>query len=366
MRFGSKEKRACLTVLFLLLVSMLTIVPGSQAVERVRLTVGDTTGAAGELNSAITVTLTNPFDNIPAFNIWIRLSQPGIAQFQTELDTIIDSTYWVCSTGTPENCSEWVAVDFPDQNPYDSIHIDTVEALVGSFDTVGTRISGWELVDARAIIDGADGLDIRVSAIADRASVPGTHPPLSPGTGVLFRLLADILPIPASQEERTVTVYVDPSWKENFSVSDAAGNAIGWVVVEVPDTNYYMCTLPDPEGCLQYTKVPKWDCPPEGCDSVYIGVDYSTVFDDTQVALFPGELTVDSWMCGDVTGEGNVSIGDVSRIIDHLFITYPVIDPKEPGNTNCSTEIPVVLTIGDISALIDHLFINQQPLCCQN
>ena len=368
MRFGSKERHACLAVLSLLLVISFLFVPDVTAQQRIRLTVGDTTGSSGELNSAITVTLTNLYDEIPAFHIWIRLTEPGIAEFQTDIDTVIDTTYWHCATGTPEDCTEWVAVDFPEQTPedVDSIHIDTVEAIVGSFDTVGTRISGWEMVDARSIISGADGMDIRVSAIADRASVEGTHPPLSPGTGVLFRLLADILPIPPEQTNRTVTVYVDPSWKENFAISDLDGHAIGWVVVEVPDINYYMCTIPDPEGCLEWTKVHEWECPTEGCDSVAYTVEYTTVLDEDQVALFPGELTVENWVCGDVTGEGNVSIGDISLIIDHLFINFPDIDPIEPGNTNCSTEVPIRLTIGDISALIDHLFINQEPLCCEN
>ena len=183
---------------------------------------------------------------------------------------------------------------------------------------------------------------------------------------MLFRVLADILPIPPEQTDRTVTVYIDPSWKENFAISDLEGHAIGWVVTEVPDTNYFMCTLPDPGGCLEWTKVHEWECPEGGCDSVEITVDYTTILDYDQVALFPGELTVDNWVCGDVTGEGNVTIGDVSLIIDHLFINFPPIDPLEPGNTNCSTEVPIRLTIGDVSALIDHLFINQQPLCCEN
>jgi len=89
------------------------------------------------------------------------------------------------------------------------------------------------------------------------------------------------------------------------------------------------------------------------------------VLDETQVSLNPGSITVRNWVCGDVTGDSNVTIGDLSLLIDHLFINNPAIDTPAAGNTNCSQEFPIVLSIGDVSALIDHLFIGEQPLCCE-
>lgn len=365
---ATKKQRihTCLAASILVVVMLLSIAPSSQAVERLRVTVGDTTGTAGEMNSAVTVFLNNTMDEIAAFNVWLRFSQPDIAEFQNNEVTIVDTTYWLCTEYVGEVCVDSTAVSFPDIDPWDFMHIETVDAVIGNFDTVGTLISGWEMVTSRSVIAGLDGLDIKVTAIADQQSVPGTVPPLQPqGGGVLFRLLADILPIPPEQEDRTVGVFVDVSWKPHFIFSTPEGEAIGWVTVPTPDTNYYQCTMPDPGGCLEWTKVHEWECPEGGCDSVAIELVDVAMLDYDQVSLYAGSITVETYRCGDCNDDTEVTIGDISVLIDHLFINGVPIEPLERCNTNCSTEIPVELTIGDVSVLIDHLFINQLPLCCE-
>ncbi len=369
MRFGSNEKRTCLAASIVVMVLLLSLAPSSQAIERLRITVGDTTGSAGELNSAVTVFLTTTVDEIAAFNIWLRLTQPGIAEFQTNGVTVLDTTYWLCIEEVEEVCVDSQAVDFPDINPWDFRHIEEVDALIGNFDTVGTLISGWEMVTSRSIITGPDGQplnqDIKLTAIADQGSVPGTVPPLPPLTnGVLFRLLADIMPIPDEQEDRTVGVAVDVSWKPNFVFSTPEGVAVGWITVPELDSNFYMCTIPDPGGCLEWTKVHKWECPDGECDSVGVEWVDVAVLDDEQVTILDGSITVDNWICGDCNGDGKITIGDITMMIDHLFISGVPIEPIERANTNCSTEQPVQPTIGDIIILVDNLFISENPLCC--
>jgi hypothetical protein len=366
MKFGSTQVRTCLLTSIFALIMLLGFAPDTQAIDRLRVTVGDTTGASGEQNSVVSVFMTNTMDDIQAFTLHLTLARNDIANFQTQLDTVIDSTYWICADGTPAACNQWEGVDSPFTYPWDSLHVDTVEAWLGNFDTTGSLISGWEMVTSRAVSTGDYGLDILVTAIADQEDPPAVVPPISPQNGgLLFRILADIFDIPTSQEDRTVAVQIDISWKPYFVFSTPVGEAVGWISVEVPDTNYYMCTLPDPGGCGEWTKVPLWQCPDEICDSVAIDTVEIAVLDDEQVSLFDGSITVENWVCGDVTGEGNVSIGDISLLIDHMFINEPPIDPIEAGNVNCSTEVPIELTIGDLSVLIDHLFINMQPLCCE-
>ena len=74
---------------------------------------------------------------------------------------------------------------------------------------------------------------------------------------------------------------------------------------------------------------------------------------------------------GDANGDGasEPTIGDISILIDHLFVTgaalscYPEADVNQSGGSN-PTDIDI--TIGDISMLIDHLFVTGVALpSCQ-
>jgi len=379
MRFRSVDRRTCYAALILVFALLLGAATDSQAIERIRVTVGDTTGTAGEQNSVVTVFLTNTMDQVSAFTLHLVLTRNDIANFQNNLDTVVDTTYWkewCCTQWQDEVCvdsaQDTCAVDFPDLEPWDFFEVDTIEAFTGNFDTVGTLISGWEMVDARSVSTGELGLDIKLSAIADRQTVPGYKPPINPQQGgVLFRLLADIFPISPLQEDRTVGIVVDVSWKPYFVFSTPAGEAIGWVQVEVPDTNYYKCENweppdpPNPPVCYDWKKVPLTECPGGVCDSVFIDTVEIAVLDSTQVKLYNGSITVLNYICGDCNGNGEITIGDISLLIDHLFISGAPIEPKERCNTNCSTEQPVVLTISDISVLIDRLFITGKQMCCE-
>ena len=75
-------------------------------------------------------------------------------------------------------------------------------------------------------------------------------------------------------------------------------------------------------------------------------------------------------MVGDVNGVGGdePTVGDISRLIDFLFITRTPLDCLEEADINQSgTNINPPLdeddiTIADVSLLIDHLFISKVPL----
>jgi hypothetical protein len=383
MWFFSDNRRNCLAASVLVLILLLALAPESQAVERMRVRVGDTTGAAGQENSVVTVFLNNTFDDISAFTLHLILTRNDIANFQTELDTVIETTYWKewcwrCTQWNGTTCvdsalfQDTCAVDFPDTQPWDFMLVDTVEAFTGNFDTVGTLISGWEMVESRSVSTGELGLDIKMTAIADRQSIPGYKPPIHPQQGgVLFKLLADIFPIPDTQLDREVGIVVDVAWKPYFVFSTPAGVAIGWISVPVPDTNYYMCENWDPTFtyCSDSTKVHKWECPDGICDFVVIDTVQVAELDTTQVRVINGKLSVLSWICGDCNGDGNPggdpTLGDIMMMVDHIFINGTPIIPVEKCNLNCSTESPVVLTLGDIMVLVDRLFITGKKMCCE-
>lgn len=55
-----------------------------------------------------------------------------------------------------------------------------------------------------------------------------------------------------------------------------------------------------------------------------------------------------------------VTMGDLTVLIDHLFITLTPLDCLEEGNVDLSTD--GLVTMGDLTVMIDHLFITLTPL----
>ncbi|MBD3257027.1 hypothetical protein GF377_01245 [candidate division GN15 bacterium] len=68
---------------------------------------------------------------------------------------------------------------------------------------------------------------------------------------------------------------------------------------------------------------------------------------------------------GNVDGSGDdaVTLGDLTIMVDHLFISLDPIDCWEEGNLDGSLpEGPGSVTLADLTILIDHLFISLDPL----
>ncbi len=61
-----------------------------------------------------------------------------------------------------------------------------------------------------------------------------------------------------------------------------------------------------------------------------------------------------TWALGDVDHSHTVDIGDLTMLVDHLFISFDPILPRKVADMNgdCSVDI------GDLTALVDHLFIS--------
>jgi len=75
--------------------------------------------------------------------------------------------------------------------------------------------------------------------------------------------------------------------------------------------------------------------------------------------VFSWRLAILSIARGDANNDGEITTGDVSRIIDYLFITLtPLFPDRLLGDVNCDGDV----TIGDVNLLIDHLFISLDPL----
>jgi hypothetical protein len=65
-------------------------------------------------------------------------------------------------------------------------------------------------------------------------------------------------------------------------------------------------------------------------------------------------------MCGDLNYDFDITLSDVSRLIDYLYIS------KMPPNSLWSADIngSQKVTLSDVSVLIDHLYISKAPIDC--
>lgn len=72
--------------------------------------------------------------------------------------------------------------------------------------------------------------------------------------------------------------------------------------------------------------------------------------------------TVCMRVCGDVTGDGGVELGDIVYLINYLFRSGPAPDPLEAGDVNACD---AVVELGDVVYLINYVFRNgPPPYCC--
>jgi uncharacterized protein (TIGR02145 family) len=62
----------------------------------------------------------------------------------------------------------------------------------------------------------------------------------------------------------------------------------------------------------------------------------------------------------DGSSDGLVTMGDLTVLIDHLFISLTPLACPEAGNVDQSTD--GLITMGDLTVMIDHLFITLAPL----
>ncbi|UCC43801.1 MAG: S8 family serine peptidase [Candidatus Zixiibacteriota bacterium] len=87
-------------------------------------------------------------------------------------------------------------------------------------------------------------------------------------------------------------------------------------------------------------------------------------FDEaTHATAYSDALSFDfkSFICGDADGNGtDPDIGDLTYLINYLFIDGPAPDPYISGSVDCNE----IIDIGDITALIGYLFIAGDEPCC--
>jgi hypothetical protein len=117
--------------------------------------------------------------------------------------------------------------------------------------------------------------------------------------------------------------------------------------------------------CAEYASLIKTDCNDNDA-TIYPGAP-EVADDQIDQDCDQADATCCEGVVGDVNGDGSAepSIGDITKLIDHLFgYRLPLICFQEADANQSGGRYPVEadITIGDISTLIDHLFITEKPL----
>lgn len=349
------------------------------------LQVGDTVGYPATLNSAISVYMKNYSDTVAGFELWLMLDRPDRIIFQTNLDTVVDTTRWRCTQYSGPNCIDsvvaslyWVCTQYSGNTCIDStmqygyyrcnqyqggscidstfipgwswMKIDTTEVFTGNFDTTGTLTRGWEYIQSRSL--GGQGFDIKITAQANTIPPPykrGIGPQY--GTTPLIKLLADILPVPSGDTDRTVRIMIQANNLDNFAFTDQKGDLIGVYTDTVTDTVLWRCqdwaNPPQNTICLFWQVVPE---PP------YDSMSFRDVLvgrlDTSKVYLDDGSLTVLRGKCGDVNNNGVVNILDVTFLIAYLYKHGPTPPVLSLANANGTWPINIL----DATYLIAYLY----------
>jgi len=344
--------------------------------------VGDTTASPGEQNTVISVYLSNWDDTIAGFNLWVQLDRPDIMFFQTNLDSSIDTTRWLCQSWNGPDCEdsifvygdtlfflclEWdeqtwecidstvvppdSAYDFFHEADWDFFHVDTNEVLIGNIDVAGTLVENWEWVDARSL--SGYGTDLNIAGIADLPNPPTTQGILPQQGGVLIKMLADVYSIPDTMQDRTVNVMIQSDFLAHLNFARPDGSSIGVTTVGVPDTNCWICTAWAGDVCLNWKRI---SMPPEGgCDSTSYDIDTIAVLDTTDVILVDGSLNVESFLVGDVNADGQAAdIADLVYLVAWMFSGGPAPIPMDSGDVNCDGGAQP--DIADLVYMIAYMF----------
>jgi len=185
----------------------------------------------------------------------------------------------------------------------------------------GYEYSEWSLLET-----------FYVDGVSEPPTIPqANYPPDTAGTPVY-----DMLPI-----------FV---WSQSFDPDPF--DTVRYKLDIAMDSNFVFAVAVDSLPCYSYTLV----------DSLGFNTHYwwrVTAFDRTDLSSQSmNQPDFWTWTLGDVDHSHVTDIGDLTRLVDYLFITYTPIYPLKVGDVNGDC----IVDIGDLTRMIDYLFLTFTPL----
>lgn len=355
-RFTSKR----LAVGLFAAILVLAIGPSTSAqVPVLRLDIEDTVAVSTQQHVTAEVYLDNYFHEVAGFQIWVQLDRPDLLRFPNDyLYTRYDTICWMCTAWDGSTCIDSVIEPWFPQDPMcDWISVDTVDIVGSAIDTVGTLINGWEFIAVRS--PSGIGTDLLITALAEALGGPIT-PGIAPQQGgTLVRLILELqggLLGPAA--DNVTRLMINTSMIDHFGFSDPYGNVIGLNARcdTVIDSTMFLCAQWVEDVCIQWTVV---DQPP--FDSVWVDTTYYPCVDTSQVLVYDGSITL--VLCGDVNGDGQMSVSDLTALVGWMFPPPGVDNPiyRQAADLDASGGPP---NISDVTYLVAYLFAGgPAPLC---
>ncbi len=164
----------------------------------------------------IPVNVSNISDSIAGFQLWINISEPSLVKFKS-----------------------------------DSIRYPGTDSAIyfAKFDTVGTRIRGWEYIQAR-ILDDSIGALLNIIGTADNGGAP-IKPPLTPGSGAFIKLFCQTKGALGDSicDSATVSLVIN---RAQTRFSDQRGNLIAYACTAYVETTYQNCAQFVGPNCVSW------------------------------------------------------------------------------------------------------------------
>lgn len=256
-------------------------------------------------NLMIPVNVTNFVDSIAGFQLWVNISEPSLIRFKKDSIHIVP--------GSP-----------PDTQYF------------AKFDTSGTRISGWEYLQAR-ILDDTVGALLNIIGTADNGSNP-IRPPLNPGGGRFIKLFCETKGTLGDSlgDSAVIKLIINQS---TTRFSDQHGDLIAYSCSSWVDTVYSNCAQWVGPNCVSWfdtTIVPRSSC----------------VFDTLTGLYIDGKIGFLGCKCGDADGNGLWTISDAVYLITYIFAGGPAPNPSCRGDADGNG----LITISDAVYLISYIF----------
>jgi hypothetical protein len=163
----------------------LSSVPATAQTPRLEVSLSNDYVDAGVPTGYLTAYIRNPIDSVAGFKIWMQLDRPDVIAF------------------------------VPTTPP----HLD--------FDTVGSVIRGWQVLDVRSVIGSV--FDVQVVALTDFPELPG-QPGFGPSSSLrhLIRIPFVVLPGTDTMADPTVHVLLNTIFPGAFDFATPQGFTIPW------------------------------------------------------------------------------------------------------------------------------------------
>ena len=306
MPFGEKSLKLSAIFLFFLLFFIAFASLSAQDLD-ILVSINDTTGYPGEI-SYLTVKLANYNDSLSGFGFRFSLDRDDLIYFRRE------------------------------------------------FDSAGTIISGWEIIISR--LTNGDSLDYQLIGIANSQIPEPIVRPYPPHQNLLplVRVPVYLNDIPDTAVNRRVNVDIEVDLDHVEFVNEDY-RIIGLLTDTLVDTLWFDCESREGDSCLIWVET---EGPP--ADSMYIDSIFNGRLDTTKIMVIDGSITVLTPVCGDLTGNYDVDIADITRLISFLYLEGAPPVCMRAANVNGSPDDEV--DIADITRLIQFLYLDGDDLDC--